>query len=115
MAIVVLFRFESCIRYIKWMQENCPTDTRAYLSVVERCLKKYADSPLYAQDIRFLRIWILYINSQDFQTARQTFAFMQSHNIGVSLALFYLAETVVYEQNGEYEKTERIYQEGITL
>ena len=40
---------------------------------------------------------------------------MQSHNIGVTLALFYLAETVVYEQNGEYEKTERIYQEGITL
>ena len=47
--------------------------------------------------------------------AKQTFAFMRAHNIGGTLALFYLAETLVYEQNGEYEQTERLYQEGITL
>ena len=40
---------------------------------------------------------------------------MRAHNIGGTLALFYLAETLVYEQNGEYEQTERLYQEGITL
>lgn len=107
--------FELWSRYIKWTQENCPTDTKAYLSVIERCLQKFTESPLYSQDIRFLRIWILYVNSLDFQMAKQTFAFMRTHNIGGTLALFYLAETLVYEQNGEYEQTERLYQEGITL
>ena len=39
---------------------------------------------------------------------------MQSRGIGTKHALFYLAETIVYEQNCDYEHTERIYQEGIT-
>ena len=56
----------------------------------------------------------MYINSQDFQNAKHTFAFMRSHSIGMKFAFFFLAEALVYEQNGEYEKTEKIYQEGIT-
>lgn len=105
--------FEIINRYIKWMQQHFPTDTRAYTSVIERCLQKFADSPLYTQDMRFLHIWITYINSLDFQNAKQTFAFMRSRGIGTKYALFYLAETIVYEQNYDYEQTERIYQEGI--
>ena len=49
-----------------------------------------------------------------FQNAKDTFSFTQSRGIGTKHALFYLAETIVYEQNCDYEHTERIYQEGIT-
>ena len=64
--------------------------------------------------MRFLHIWITYISSLDFQNAKDTLSFMQSRGIGTKHALFYLAETIVYEQNCDYEHTERIYQEGIT-
>lgn len=100
--------------YIKWTQENCPTDTKAYLNVIERCMQRFSESRLYAQDFRFLRIWILYINSQTFQNAKETFSFMRNHSIGTKFAFFFLAEALVFEQNGEFERTERIYQEGIT-
>lgn len=113
MAIVEIFGFEIVSRYIKWMQQHYPTDTRAYINVIERCLQKFSDSPLYTQDMHFLHIWITYINSLDFQNAKQTFSFMRSRGIGTKYALFYLAETIVYEQNCDYEQTERIYQEGI--
>ena len=96
------------------MKENNPTDATSYIRVMERCLQKFADSPLYLQDARFLQIWILYINTQDFQNGKQVFAFMRSHSIGTKMALFYLAESLLHEENGDYEITEHIYQEGIT-
>ena len=114
MAIVVSPFYLSFCRYIKWMQQNYPTDSRACSLVIERCLQKFADSPLYLQDMRFLHIWITYISSLDFQNAKDTFSFTRSRGIGTKHALFYLAETIVYEQNCDYEHTERIYQEGIT-
>ena len=51
MAIVEIFGFEIVSRYIKWMQQHYPTDTRAYINVIERCLQKFSDSPLYTQDM----------------------------------------------------------------
>ena len=84
------------------------------MNVLERCIKKFSDSRLYASDFRFLKIWILYINLQSFENAKQSFSFMRSHSIGIKFAFFFLAEALVYEHNGEYEKTEKIYQEGIT-
>ena len=35
MAIVEIFGFEIVSRYIKWMQQHYPTDTRAYINVIE--------------------------------------------------------------------------------
>ena len=81
---------------------------------MERCLQKFTDCPLYLQDARFLQIWILYINTQDYQNGKQTFAFMRSHKIGTQLALFYLAESLLHEENSDFEATEHLYQEGIT-
>ena len=96
------------------MKENNPTDATASIRVMERCLQKFTDCPLYLQDARFLQIWILYINTQDYQNGKQTFAYMRSHKIGTNLALFYLAESLLHEENSDFETTEHLYQEGIT-
>ena len=77
-------------------------------------MQKFSDSQLYAKDYRFLKIWLIYINSQGFQNAKQTFQFMRSHSIGVNFALFFIAEAMIYEYNGDFEKAEKVYQEGIT-
>ena len=96
------------------MKENNPTDATASIRVMERCLQKFTDCPPYLQDARFLQIWILYINTQDYQNGKQTFAYMRSHKIGTNLALFYLAESLLHEENSDFETTEHLYQEGIT-
>ena len=77
-------------------------------------MQKFSESKLYFTDFRYLRIWLLYINLLDFENSKQAFSFMRSHSIGVKFAFFFLAEALVYEHNGEFERTEKIYQEGIT-
>ena len=50
----------------------------------------------------------------DADNGKQTFAYMRSHKIGTNLALFYLAESLLHEENSDFETTEHLYQEGIT-
>ena len=46
LAIVVPPFCNSFCRYIKWIQQNYPTDSRACSLVIERCLQKFGQSAL---------------------------------------------------------------------
>eukprot|EP01052_Picozoa_sp_SAG31_P012096 SAG31_NODE_698_length_12746_cov_3.495136_9_plen_796_part_00 len=65
----------------------------------------------YKQDIRFLRIWILYADCCT--DAEDIFAFMESNGFGTEHSLFYEAKAVVHEACGNYAKADQTYEAGI--
>jgi hypothetical protein len=83
------------------------------LKIARRCMKEYKDSPHYCQDMRYIKIWFTYIGKQEYNTAKDLIFFMKTNHIGTELSFFYRLEACIFEQNSEYELTEKEYQNGI--
>ncbi|KAA8492716.1 putative inactive serine/threonine-protein kinase bub1 [Porphyridium purpureum] len=98
--------------YIKWSQDEHPAGDIATIKLLERCTKYFAHDAQVANDIRYLRIWILYADLAS-PDPSDIFAYMYSNQIGLDLALFYEAYAIVLEKKRQYAMADKLYQEGI--
>lgn len=101
-------------RYLSWTQEAYPTGQNAssgYVQLLERCSKTFLKSPHYANDPRYLKIWIEYARYSD--DPREMFCFLARNNIGQDLATFYEEYAAFLEVRGRKGQADEIYQMGL--
>ncbi|KAF5205018.1 Mitotic checkpoint serine/threonine-protein kinase BUB1 [Thalictrum thalictroides] len=76
------------------------------------CISKFKDNDRYRNDIRFLRIWILYADSiKDFDTV---FQMLEEDDVCLSYALLYLSYAMFLEDKGDLIEAGRVYRLGIS-
>ncbi|PIA35206.1 hypothetical protein AQUCO_03600103v1 [Aquilegia coerulea] len=76
------------------------------------CISKLKDDDRYRNDIRFLKIWILYADSiQDFDSV---FKMLEKEDVYLSYAILYLSYAMFLEDKGNFIEADRVYRLGIS-
>ena len=100
------------ISYIKFHQESYPSDTHAQFLLMERCARKLVHVDKYKNDVRFIRICVIYADKTDYPG--DVFKFLHQHKVGVGAALFWTAWAWVAEQKADYAFAEKLFSKGIS-
>ena len=102
-------------RYIHWAQQSFPTDAASseVLALVARCTRELADSPVAADDKRYLAVWIRYADLRGNDGAADVFRYLEAHAIGQRHAMYYEALSAWHELNGRIPDAKRAYQAGL--
>ncbi len=100
------------ISYIGWIQEAYISRSRHISSpVIEKCIEIFQNNEKYKNDIRFLKICIVYAdNTTD---ADEIFSFLQANNIGVFHSLFYRAYSLYLFSVKNFTKCIAVLETGI--
>ncbi|THX09772.1 hypothetical protein D6D13_05918 [Aureobasidium pullulans] len=103
-------------RYVKWTLDTYPsaqsTPQSQLLPLLERATKAFLSSPQYKNDPRYLKLWLHYIRFFS-DAPRETFVFLNRHEIAESLALYYEEFAAWLEQAGRWTQAEEVYEMGI--
>jgi checkpoint serine/threonine-protein kinase len=103
-------------RYIKWTLAAYPTASATpasgLLPLVERATRAFLHSPLYKNDPRYLKTWLLYIRLFA-DSPRETYAFLATHGVGDALALFYEEYAAWLESQGRWAQAEEVFATGV--
>jgi checkpoint serine/threonine-protein kinase len=105
---------EVWIRYLGWTKDAFPWGNNAhsgYIELLERCSKQFVRSTHYANDPRYLKIWIEYARFSD--DPRELFCFLARNEIGQQLATFYEEFAAWLEGNGRKGQADEVYQMGL--
>jgi Mad3/BUB1 homology region 1 len=100
------------IEYIKFHQDNFPSNTREQKLLLERCVRALSRFPKYSNNVTFVvSICCNYASNTD-QPA-EIFKFMFQSNIGTKVAKFYAAWAYVAEKQEDFEEAKKIFELGI--
>lgn len=103
-------------RYIRWTLDAYPsaaaTPASGLLPLLERATKHFLPDPVYANDPRYLKIWLHYIRLFS-DAPRETFAFLARHHVGEALALYYEEFAAWLEGQGRWVQAEEVYEMGL--
>lgn len=105
---------EVWMKYLNWTKEAFPAGHSAhsgYVQLLERCSKQFVNSSHYANDPRYLKIWIEYARFSD--DPRELFCFLARNNIGQDLATFYEEYAAFLEVNNRKGQADEVYQMGL--
>ena len=101
---------------MKWTLNAYPsaqsTPQSQLCPLLERATKTFLNSPDYKNDVRNLKLWLLYIQFFS-DTPRETFAFLARHQIGEKLALFYEEFAAWLEGAGRWNQADEVYSLGV--
>ncbi|ELT88696.1 hypothetical protein CAPTEDRAFT_118720 [Capitella teleta] len=100
-------------RYIKWTEQNFPKggQENSIAKILERCALQFKDTERYANDPRYLSVWLRFIRFCP--NGFEIFNFLFSNGIGVELAAFYEAWAALFESIGNTKKADFIFNQGI--
>lgn len=101
-------------KYVKWCIDNYPSGQSSesdLLVILERCTRLFKQSTQYRNDVRYLRMWILYARNVDCPS--DVYNYLLANEIGTSLASLYEELALVYEGQESYEKSDETYRMGI--
>ncbi len=99
--------------YIKWAQQNFTGDKMAgnIVTLLQRCTRKFQCDQRYKNDVRYLQIWIKYIDTV--HDPSDIFAFLEANEIGKDLAITYTSWALVLElKKGMYAEAYSKLEEG---
>ncbi|KAK9447296.1 Mad3/BUB1 homology region 1-domain-containing protein [Limtongia smithiae] len=105
---------EVWIEYITWTHEKFPQGASAesgLVELLERCTTQFASTGYYANDPRYLRIWLEYARYND--NPREVFSFLFQKGIGAQLATFYEEYAKYLELLGRKHQAQEVYVLGI--
>eukprot|EP00898_Chlorokybus_atmophyticus_P003015 jgi/Chlat1/3714/Chrsp251S03868 len=102
----------SC-RFIRWVQEAYPEAgaQSELLPILEKCARAFQHDTRYADDVRYLRVWILYADCCS--EPQDVFAFLEANNIGQSHSLFYAAYATCMELRHNFKRAQEVYELGL--
>lgn len=100
------------LSYIKFHQEACPSDTRAQFLLMERCTRTIVAFPRYRDDVRFVRVCVLYADKTS--SPSDIFKFLHQKGVGSRTALFWIAWAWVAEKADDYRFAEKVYLKGLS-
>lgn len=101
-------------KYVKWCIDNYPSGQASesdLLVILERCTRLFKSSTQYRNDVRYLRLWILYARNVDCPS--DVYNYLLANEIGTSLASLYEELALVYEGQENFEKSDETYRMGI--
>lgn len=96
--------------FAKWVIENYPAGSDLLVRVVEGACRRYAKEERYRDDIRFVRLWVRYIELR--KDKLDVFNYMHRKRIGESWSLFYEAWAITLELARQYDRAEEVYRIG---
>ena len=99
------------LRYIKYHEETYPSDTHAQFLLKERSVISLLHHPKYTNDVRFIRVCVLYADSVD--DPHGQFKLFHKHKVGSEVAIFWLAWAWVAEKNKDFQFAEKIFRKAI--
>jgi checkpoint serine/threonine-protein kinase len=105
---------EVWVRYIKWTDETFPSGQSTESGIarlLERCTTQFKNDKQYKSDPRYLRVWLAYSTYSD--SPLEIFRFLQHHDIGQDLALYYEEYAAVLEKVNRKRKADEIFQIGL--
>ncbi|OVA00374.1 Protein kinase domain [Macleaya cordata] len=95
------------------LKSSAESESRRQLdNTLEECIMKFKDDNRYCNDIRFLKIWLLYADAiQDFGSV---FGIMEESKICLTQSLLYIAYAIFLEAKGKLVEADSIYRMGIS-
>lgn len=96
------------VRFVDWTVDNYPQGEcveSGLLELLELATRTFADSPLYKNDMRYLKLWILYASIVDHPT--KIYAYLNTNEIGSGYSLFYEEYCNALERGGQYVPSTR--------
>ncbi|MCO5563736.1 hypothetical protein L7F22_017383 [Adiantum nelumboides] len=98
---------------IKWVKETYPSggSQSRLLRLLELCARTFCKDLRYADDIRYLKVWMDY--ADHCTNPREIYTFLQDNNIGQRHALFYEHSARFWEQQQNFAQSLAIYDLGI--
>ena len=99
--------------YIRWLKENFPSGSKDIVSVYEACTREFKDDERYANDERYVKVWIAYADT--LPNPSEVFKFMRANKIGRKVALYYVATAWTAERRGNFPLADKAYVKGIDV
>lgn len=96
------------VGYIKWTQEAFLVGGKnaKLMQLLEDCAHGFKDDSRYAEDIRYLRVWIQYADLV--RDPEQIFEYLYDRRIGQNYALFWEAWASVLEVKRKYSAADKV-------
>ena len=102
------------IKFIQWQQDTSITGggplQQQLLPMLERCAHTFKDDARYADDIRYLRVWIDY--AQRVRDAEPIFDYLYARHIGQLHALFWISWAAVLESKRKLDEADKVLTRG---
>ena len=96
------------VRFVDWTVDNYPQGEcveSGLLELLELATRTFSDGPLYKNDMRYLKLWILYASIVDHPT--KIYAYLNANEIGSGYSLFYEEYCNALERAGQYVHSTR--------
>lgn len=94
--------------YICWLEQNTHIDTEnQFRKSLEHCLSIYEHYEGYKQDVRFVKLWMKYIDMQP--SPPQMYQMLYHRGVGTQLAAFYIGWAHYFDSAGAFKQAESIY------
>ena len=100
------------MNYIKYYQDNFPSDTHDQFLLMERCTRALVKMPQYANDDRFISVCAKYADKT--KEPGQVFKYLHQQKVGAKTALFWVAWAYVAEKDNDFPFAEQIYKKGLS-
>ena len=98
------------LSYIKFHQDHFPSDKQSQFLLMERCTRTLVDQKKYANDIRFIRICIMYADQNT--NPGEIFKFFHDSRVGSTTSLFWVAWSYWAEKEKNFKLAEKIFKKG---
>ncbi len=85
-------------RYVSFTVQNNPSSPSRIIPVVESATRRFIDDARYQQDIRYLKLWIIY--ARQVERREEVWPFLESRDVGTRHAAFYEEWALVLEGLG---------------
>jgi len=99
------------LSYIKFMQDTYPASTQPIFLLLERCTRALLPIRKYQNDVRFIRVCILYADKTSFPA--DVYKFLHQNKVGSETALFWVAWAWVMEKKEDFKFCEKIFLKGL--
>lgn len=98
------------LSYIKFHQDYFPSDKQSQFLLMERCARTLIGQKKYANDIRFVRVCLMYADQTS--DPGEIFRYLYSQKVGSTTALFWVAWAFCCEKQGDFKMAEKIFRKG---
>ena len=88
------------LRHVSWAAQHNTTNNSYFLPLIEGVTRRFTSDPRYAQDVRYLKMWVMY--TREVERREEVWAMLESKNIGTNHALFYEEWASATEGLGRY-------------
>ncbi|KAJ7756400.1 hypothetical protein DFH07DRAFT_1060808 [Mycena maculata] len=102
-------------QFVKWTVKNYSDDdlNSGLRELLHEATNAFRSDPVYKTDLRYLKLWLLYVRQLGRADGIATFASLLANGIGASYSILYEEYANILEADGRNTEAETIYRKGI--